>query len=162
MKLLSNQESLEAISAHHLRQERVVFTNGCFDIIHRGHVRYLAQAKSLGNVLVVGLNSDESVRRLKGPARPLVPEDERAEVLLALKAVDYVLPFSEDTPLELIKRVKPDILVKGGDWSVETIVGGDFVQSYGGKVMSLTFVEGFSSTNIIEKIRQSIQSEKSR
>jgi rfaE bifunctional protein nucleotidyltransferase chain/domain len=156
MKLLNEQDVLKAIAKHRERKERVVFTNGCFDILHVGHVRYLEQAKALGDVLVVGLNSDMSVAGLKGPRRPIVPEIERGELLLALKPVDYVIVFSEDTPLELIKKVKPDVLVKGGDWVVDKIVGADFVQANGGKTFSLPFVDGSSTTNIIEKIRSSI------
>lgn len=131
---------------------RIVFTNGCFDILHVGHLRYLEQARALGDLLVVGLNSDASVRRLKGEKRPIVPEDERREMLLGLKAVDLVCLFEADTPIQLIKEVRPDILVKGGDWAVDKIVGHDFVATYGGKTMSLPFVDGASTTNIIEKV----------
>lgn len=134
--------------------ERIVFTNGCFDILHVGHLRYLTEAKALADLLVIGLNSDSSVRRLKGPDRPIVSEDERREMLLGLKAVDYVLIFEEDTPLELIKLVCPDVLVKGGDWTVDKIVGSDFVFAHGGKVLSLPYVEGSSTTNIIEKVQK--------
>lgn len=129
----------------------MVFTNGCFDILHVGHVRYLTEAKKLGAVLVVGINSDESVRRLKGPTRPVNAAPDRAEVLTALSAVDYVIEFSEDTPLELIKEVKPDVLVKGGDWPIDKIVGADVVQSYGGEVKSLSFIDGYSTTAILER-----------
>lgn len=136
-----------------LRQsKKIVFTNGCFDILHVGHARYLAQAKALGDILVVGLNSDESVKRLKGPTRPIQTEEDRKELLLALKAVDMVVIFSEDTPLELIKKIQPHFLVKGGDWSEDQIVGSDFVKSIGGKVMSLPFSQGKSTTNIVDKI----------
>jgi rfaE bifunctional protein nucleotidyltransferase chain/domain len=132
---------------------RLVFTNGCFDILHSGHVAYLQEARSLGDALFVGLNSDSSVRRLKGPERPVNDELARARVLSALRAVDLVGLFSEDTPLELIRRVRPDVLVKGGDWKKTAIVGWDFVESYGGQVRSLVFVDGFSTTGVIEKIR---------
>lgn len=131
---------------------RVVFTNGCFDILHVGHARYLTEAAALGDVLIVGVNSDSSVRGLKGGARPIVPERERCEMLLALRCVDYVCLFEEDTPLELIRLVRPDVLVKGGDWPVEEIVGNEFVASYGGQTLSLPFVDGASTTNLIEKI----------
>ncbi len=131
---------------------KVVFTNGCFDILHAGHVRYLAHARSLGDKLVVGLNSDASVRRLKGAERPIVGQEERREVLCALKAVDEVRIFDEDTPERLIERIRPDILVKGGDWPVEKIVGNEFVRSYGGEVRSLPFIEGNSTSAIMEKI----------
>jgi len=128
--------------------KKVVFTNGCFDIIHVGHVRYLSEARSLGDVLVVGLNSDSSVSRLK-PGRPVNPEAERAEVLLALESVDFVCVFDEDTPYELISSLRPDILVKGGDWKKEDIVGSDIVED----TRSLPFHEGCSTTAIIERIR---------
>ncbi len=131
---------------------KVVFTNGCFDLLHAGHVAYLQEAASLGDRLIVGLNSDASVRRLKGDQRPINPQDERKMVLEALACVDKVVIFSEDTPLQVIKQIKPDILVKGGDWTPEQIVGSEFVLSYGGQVRSLKFVEGLSSTNIIDKI----------
>lgn len=134
--------------------KELVFTNGCFDIIHRGHVEYLNQAKALGKSLVIGLNSDESVRRLKGEGRPVNNENDRAFVLLNLKSVDAVIIFDEDTPFELIKAVKPDFLVKGGDWKEDMIVGSDVVKSYGGKVLSLKFVDSYSTTNIIEKLKK--------
>ena len=146
--------TLEAISNHKKRKERVVFTNGCFDILHVGHSRYLTEAKNLGDLLVVGINSDSSVSSLKGPERPVIPEDERKEMLLALRAVDYVFVFNEETPLELIHAVKPDVLVKGGDWPIDKIVGSDFVIKQGGDVKSLSFYEGHSSTNIIEKVKR--------
>lgn len=132
-------------------QKKIVFTNGCFDLLHVGHIRYLQQAKSLGDCLVVGINSDESVKRLKGPTRPIQNENDRAEILAALGCVDFTILFSEDTPLELIKKVKPQLLVKGGDWKIEQIVGSDFVLAHGGEVRSLQFVDGRSTTNIIEK-----------
>lgn len=137
-----------------LRQagKRIVFTNGCFDIIHVGHVRYLSEARRLGDVLVVGLNSDASVRMIKGPVRPVVPQGERAEVLSSLKPVDYVVIFDEPDPYNTISVVRPDILVKGGDWPVDKIIGRDIVESYGGTVCTIPFIEGASSTNIIESI----------
>ena len=130
---------------------KIVFTNGCFDILHVGHVRYLQQARSLGTALVVGINTDASVRKLKGPTRPIQNEQDRGEILAALGAVDLVVLFDEETPEKLIHNVHPDILVKGGDWKPESIVGSSFVMSYGGQVMSLQFVDGKSTTNIIEK-----------
>jgi D-beta-D-heptose 7-phosphate kinase/D-beta-D-heptose 1-phosphate adenosyltransferase len=132
---------------------RIVFTNGCFDVLHVGHIRYLKQARALGDVLIVGLNSDSSVRKLKGHDRPIIPEEERTEVLLALECVDYVTIFSEDTPYELIKKVVPDVLVKGGDWSIDRIVGRDIVEANGGKVLSLPFHPGKSSSDIIGIIK---------
>lgn len=133
---------------------KIVFTNGCFDVLHAGHVRYLKQARRLGGVLVVGLNSDASVRRLKGTGRPVNSLADRREVLSALSSVDFVQPFSEDTPAELIRRVRPDVLVKGGDWAVHKIVGHDFVASYGGKTRVLPFVRGRSTTQTLEKIKK--------
>lgn len=131
--------------------KKIVFTNGCFDILHLGHVQYLAQARELGDILVVGLNADVSVKRLKGDSRPINPEFARAMVLAALQFVDYVILFEEDTPLHLIQKVSPDFLVKGGDYSNEQIVGADFVTQNGGKVITLPFVEGFSTTHIIHQ-----------
>ncbi|UCG38380.1 MAG: D-glycero-beta-D-manno-heptose 1-phosphate adenylyltransferase [bacterium] len=131
----------------------IVFTNGCFDLIHPGHVRYLGQARALGDLLVVGLNTDESVRALKGVHRPILNLAERTEVLLALRCVDAVVPFAEPTPLELIREVRPHVLVKGGDWPVERIVGREVVQADGGRVISLPFLEGASTTEIIQRIR---------
>jgi D-beta-D-heptose 7-phosphate kinase/D-beta-D-heptose 1-phosphate adenosyltransferase len=135
------------------RGMKVVFTNGCFDILHEGHVSYLKEARALGDVLVVGLNSDDSVRRLKGPERPVNGEASRAAVLSGLEAVDYVCVFEEDTPYELIKALRPGVLVKGGDWDTDRIVGSDIVASYGGEVRSLAFREGHSTTGIIHRIR---------
>lgn len=132
--------------------KKVVFTNGCFDILHRGHVAYLNEAKALGDVLVVGLNSDSSVKELKGPERPINAEQDRKFVLENLKAVDHVEIFSEQTPYNLIDEVQPDILVKGGDWKASDIVGSDIVLNRGGQVLSLNFVNGYSTTNIITKI----------
>lgn len=132
--------------------QRVVFTNGCFDILHRGHAVYLAKARELGDLLVVGLNSDASVRRLKGPERPLNSQDDRAFLLASLACVDYVILFDEDTPANLIHAVCPDVLVKGGDYTLDTIVGADFVQARGGLVTTISFVDGYSTTNIIKKM----------
>mgnify|MGYP001144595642 CR=1 FL=1 len=134
---------------------KTVFTNGCFDVLHVGHIRYLKEARSLGDRLIVGLNSDDSVKRLKGNHRPYVPEAERAELLLALSVVDEVLVFEEDTPLELIKKVKPNVLVKGGDYSIEQMIGAKEVIDCGGEVKSLNFYAGHSSTDIIKKIKNS-------
>ncbi len=133
--------------------KRIVFTNGCFDIIHRGHVSYLAEAKKLGDLLVIGLNSDASVKRLKGPERPINNELDRQFVMSQLKSVDFVEIFTEDTPLNLILKVKPKILVKGGDWKIDQIVGAKEVLADGGDVFSLNFVDGYSTTSIITKIQ---------
>jgi rfaE bifunctional protein nucleotidyltransferase chain/domain len=131
---------------------KLVFTNGCFDILHRGHIAYLNEAKKLGDVLLIGLNSDNSVKELKGNDRPVNSQSDRAFILNDLKPVDYVIIFDEDTPYELIRQVIPDVLVKGGDWKEEDIVGADIVKSNGGKVVSLKFINDYSTSKIIEKI----------
>jgi len=133
---------------------KVVFTNGCFDILHAGHVNYLSKAKSLGDILVIGLNSDGSVKKIKGKSRPIVSQKNRAILLAALEAVNFVVIFDELTPLKLIKAIRPDVLVKGGDWKKENIVGSDFVESYGGKVKSLAYIKGLSTRGLIDKIRK--------
>lgn len=133
-------------------RKKVVFTNGCFDILHAGHVRYLKKARSLGDILVVGLNSDSSIKKLKGKDRPIVNEGERAEVLSALESVDYVVLFSEETPIKLIESIRPKILAKGADWGRGNIVGQEFVESTGGKVVRVRLVKGRSTTNIIKKV----------
>lgn len=133
--------------------KRTVFTNGCFDLIHRGHVEYLAKARALGDVLIVGMNSDDSVRRLKGPGRPVVEQEDRAVVLAGLASVDFVCLFHEDTPFELIKALVPDILVKGADWKVNDVVGKDIVEQTGGSVQTIEFLPQHSTTRLIERIR---------
>lgn len=132
--------------------KKIVFTNGCFDLIHAGHVHYLQKAKNLGDILVIAINTDASVKRLKGEKRPLFPEQERAEILSALACVDYVCLFDEDTPFEIINLLKPNILVKGGDYHLGNIVGRDIVEANGGKVITIPFLDNKSTTNIIEKI----------
>jgi rfaE bifunctional protein nucleotidyltransferase chain/domain len=132
---------------------RVVFTNGCFDLLHPGHVRYLAAARARGDVLVVGLNDDASVRRLKGPGRPILSLPERAEVLAGLAAVDHVIAFADDTPAALIAALLPDVLVKGADWAVDDIVGGDVVRAHGGEVARVDVVPGVSTTELVRRIR---------
>ncbi len=134
------------------QNRKIVFTNGCFDILHAGHVDYLSKAKSFGDILIVALNSDESVARIKGSKRPIVPFNERAFVIANLKAVDYVTKFEEDTPFETIKKIVPDILVKGADWNIENIVGRDIVEAAGGKVETIEFVNFQSTTGIIKTI----------
>jgi len=136
---------------------RVVFTNGCFDILHPGHLDLLRRARSLGDVLVVGINSDDSVRRLKGATRPVFPESERAEILGALDMVDFVCTFAEDTPLETILAIRPDVLVKGADWT-SNIVGQQEVESWGGKVEALSLVQGQSTTNVIDRVLRALES----
>lgn len=134
---------------------RVVFTNGCFDLLHAGHVRYLGQARALGDLLILGINSDASLRGLgKGDDRPLVPQEERAEVVAGLMAVDLVVIFEEPTPLKLIEAIAPEVLVKGGDWSPQAIVGHQFVSARGGRVLSIPLVPGLSTTNLAQRIRQ--------
>jgi rfaE bifunctional protein nucleotidyltransferase chain/domain len=145
--------AIRALAAWRGAGETVVFTNGVFDLLHRGHVEYLQEARSLGCHLVVGVNSDASVRRLKGPARPIVPAADRVAVLEALSCVDLAVVFDEDTPQRLIEQVRPDVLVKGGDWALERIVGREFVESYGGRVLSVPLREGLSSSGLVERIR---------
>ena len=137
-----------------LRREgkRFVFTNGCFDLLHPGHVRYLTQAREMGDVLVVALNGDRSVRKIKGEGRPILNEQERAEVISALEAVDFVTIFDEETPRELIAELLPDVLVKGGDWALDQIVGREEVEASGGRVVSLPYVEGSSTSEIIDRV----------
>ncbi len=153
-KIVSRETLLVLLKEHRRQGRRIVFTNGCFDILHAGHVRYLAQARRLGDVLVVALNTDRSVRSIKGPDRPVVRQEERAFVMAGLESVDYVTFFDDETPLSLIEALQPDILVKGGDWKADSVVGGDVVRSRGGDVVILPYLEGASTTNIIEKIRR--------
>jgi D-beta-D-heptose 7-phosphate kinase/D-beta-D-heptose 1-phosphate adenosyltransferase len=150
-RVLNDSNLGSQVEAYKKSNKKIVFTNGCFDLLHIGHVTYLEEAKKLGDVLIVGINTDASVRILKGPTRPIQNENDRSEILAALKAVDHTILFSEDTPLNLIKKIKPDVLVKGGDWKIEQIVGSDFVMSYGGQVKSLKFLNGKTTTAIIEK-----------
>ena len=150
---LINENKIQNFRTEH-EKETIVFTNGCFDILHVGHVRYLQEAAKLGDKLVVGLNSDDSVRRLKGEERPVNKQLDRAEVLCSLGFVDYVVIFEEDTPYELIKEIQPDVLVKGGDYIPEEVVGKDIVENRGGKLVLIPFVEGKSTSKIIEKIKQ--------
>ena len=153
-KILSDEQLSQHISVWRFRQFKIVFTNGCFDILHRGHIEYLSKAKSLGDILIVGLNSDNSVRRIKGSDRPLQDETSRALILASLKFIDYVVLFNEDTPYKLIKKIQPDILVKGSDYKPEDIVGYDIVKSKGGKVKTIEFAEGFSTTSLIDKLKR--------
>jgi D-beta-D-heptose 7-phosphate kinase/D-beta-D-heptose 1-phosphate adenosyltransferase len=153
-KLLTLSELKRRIKRARGSGKRVVFTNGCFDLIHPGHVRYLRAAKRLGDVLVVALNSDDSIRRLKGRGRPLVPARDRCEGVAALEMVDYVTVFSDDTPYQLINALQPDILVKGGDWPPDQIVGADLVRARGGTVRSLPFARGYSTTTLVKKVQR--------
>lgn len=151
-KIKTPAQLLESLAAWRAAGETIVFTNGCFDLLHYGHLHYLAHARDLGQRLVIGLNSAASVRRLKGPTRPINDELTRTHQLAALAFVDAVVVFEADTPYALIQQVQPDILVKGGDWQPEQIVGSDLVLARGGQVLSLPFVEGYSTTNIERKI----------
>ncbi len=154
-KVLSRADAAHAVRRAHRRGERVVFTNGCFDLLHVGHVRSLEQARTLGDRLVVGVNSDASVRRIKGPSRPIVRARQRAEVLAALACVDWVVVFTEKTPLQLIRALRPDVLAKGGDWSLANIVGRDDVLGWGGSVRRLREVPGVRTSEIARRIRES-------
>jgi D-beta-D-heptose 7-phosphate kinase/D-beta-D-heptose 1-phosphate adenosyltransferase len=154
-KLKSLSAVVRAVRKAQAAGRRIVFTNGCFDLLHRGHVRYLEQARALGDLLVVAVNSDASVRRLKGPGRPVVPAPQRAEVLAALASVDLVLIFDAPDPARVIHALRPDVLVKGGDWPADRIVGADFVRSIGGKVRSLPYVEGVSTSQLIRRLAAS-------
>ena len=147
------------LTAERERGKKIVFTNGCFDLLHVGHVKYLQQARRLGDLLVLGLNTDASIRRLKGPKRPLIDEEERAHILAALGCIDYVVLFDEETPYELIELLRPDILVKGGDYTLEEVVGRDLVDSWGGRVELINFVDGKSTTSTIEKILEAYRNE---
>jgi rfaE bifunctional protein nucleotidyltransferase chain/domain len=151
-KILSWGEVKEEVDRLRAERKKIAFTNGCFDILHVGHVRYLREARKKADVLILGLNSDSSVRAIKGEKRPLVSQADRAEVLAALAAVDYITVFEETTPLKLIEYLRPDLLVKGGDWKEEMVVGRDAVRSWGGRVAIVTMTEGASTTNIVEKI----------
>lgn len=152
-KIIKNKEELyNTLCQWQFKNEKIVFTNGCFDIIHRGHVEYLAQAAALGTKLIIGLNTDNSVRRLKGANRPVNDEYARALVLSSFIFVNKVVYFDEDTPLELIRYIQPDVLVKGSDYKPENIVGYDIVKNKGGEIITIDFVNGFSSTSILNKI----------
>jgi rfaE bifunctional protein nucleotidyltransferase chain/domain len=155
-KITDRKEAALKVKGWQAKHEKVVFTNGCFDILHRGHVDYLARAANFGQHMVLGLNTDASVSRLKGPERPLVDEESRALLLAALQFIDLVVLFNEDTPYELIQSLQPDILVKGSDYQAKDIVGYDIVTSRGGKVETIDFVEGFSTTSLINKIKKSL------
>lgn len=154
-KKIKNIKAIKSIVARlRARRKKVVFTNGCFDILHVGHIRYLRKAKSLGDILVVGLNTDRSVKEIKGEKRPIVPQKDRAEILAALEFVDYVVLFDEPDPFSLIEKVKPTILVKGADWPKDKIIGRDVVEKAGGRVVRMPLVPGASSTRVIERIIQ--------
>jgi D-glycero-beta-D-manno-heptose 1-phosphate adenylyltransferase len=148
-------DALTLVAAQRAAGQTIVFTNGVFDLLHPGHLRYLGQARALGDLLIVGVNSDRSVRINKGPGRPITPEAERAEILAALAVVDAVVIFDEETPLELIRAIQPDVLVKGADWAEDAIVGRDLVEARGGRVVRVPIEAGFSTTRLIERTRSS-------
>lgn len=152
-RVLSQRDAVALIDSHRRHGASVVFTNGVFDLLHPGHVRYLQQARALGDVLIVGLNSDASVRRNKGPDRPVNSQAERAEVLAALECVDGVVMFDEDTPAKIIRACEPDILVKGADWAADEIVGRDTVEARGGRVVRIAVEPGYSTSSLLERIR---------
>jgi rfaE bifunctional protein nucleotidyltransferase chain/domain len=154
MPILSPDDAVAWLDRVKAGGGRVVFTNGVFDLLHPGHVRYLRHARALGDALVVGVNTDRSVRVIKGESRPVTPETERAEILAALACVDVVVLFDEETPYELIKRIQPDVLVKGADWSEASMIGRDIVEARGGRVVRVPFEAGYSTTSIIEKIKE--------
>jgi rfaE bifunctional protein nucleotidyltransferase chain/domain len=153
-RVATQDDLIVAVAGHKRNGQGVVFTNGCFDLLHPGHVRSLEQARALGDVLIVAINSDASVRGLKGLGRPVTPQDERAEILAALAAVDYVTVFDEPTPREIIARVLPNVLVKGGDWGANEIVGREEVEAAGGRVVSIPLEPGYSTTGILEQVRK--------
>ncbi|MCY1634449.1 D-glycero-beta-D-manno-heptose 1-phosphate adenylyltransferase [Marinifilum sp. D737] len=152
--IFKKEDAFNLLQTWRFKDEKIVFSNGCFDIIHRGHLEYLASAASMGNKMIIGLNSDSSTQRLKGPTRPIIDEYSRALLLASLGFVDMVILFEEDTPYNLIDFVQPDILVKGSDYKAEDIVGYDIVKAKGGEIKTLDFIEGFSSTGIIKKIQR--------
>ena len=149
---IKNQHELASILSYwKFKEKKVVFTNGCFDILHRGHIEYLSKAADLGNILIIGLNTDASVKRLKGNNRPVQDEYSRALILASLSFIDLIVYFEEDTPYKLINTVQPDVLVKGGDYSPENIVGFDIMKKNGGEVITIDFLDGYSTTNILKK-----------
>lgn len=153
-KICTLEQAINQVEKWQSEGKKVVFTNGCFDIVHLGHIDYLEKARNLGDKLVLGLNTDASVNRLKGPTRPVVNEFARSRMMAAFEFVDTVILFDEPTPLQVIEQVKPDILVKGDDYTVENIVGSDFVLAKGGEVKTISLVEGYSTTSLIQKIKQ--------
>lgn len=152
-KILSHNQLIGKLEELRMKNKKIVFTNGCFDLLHQGHIDYLAKAKELGDILILGLNTDASIQRLKGLSRPIQDQISRATILASLVQVDFVVLFDEDTPYELIKFVQPDVLVKGADYKAENIVGYDIVKAKGGEVVTIEFLEGFSTSNIVNKIK---------
>lgn len=154
LKILDDKSLHQQLSIWRFLNKKLVFTNGCFDIIHFGHIDYLSKAKDLGDILLIGLNTDNSVKRLKGNNRPIKNQQERAVLLASLQFVDGIILFNEDTPYNLIKKIKPDILVKGSDYKKEEIVGADIIKNTGGEIITIDFLEGYSTTSILDKIRK--------
>jgi rfaE bifunctional protein nucleotidyltransferase chain/domain len=154
-KLKSLEEIKAIVVGARNNGKRIAFTNGCFDLLHRGHVHVLRAARACADVLIVGVNSDESVKQIKGPARPVLPEVDRCELLGAMEMVDFVILFNEPDPYDLIAAIQPDVLVKGGDWNSEKIIGADLVEEGGGRVVVVPYIKGFSTTEILERIRNS-------
>jgi len=153
-KITKSRELKKIVTALKKKGKKIIFTNGCFDLLHYGHVKYLQAAKRFGDYLVVGLNSDRSVKRIKGSTRPIMSQADRAKILAALACTDFIVIFNEPNPLRLIKMLKPDILVKGGDWNKEDIIGRDFVESINGKVKVVPFVKNYSTSSIMKLIRR--------
>ena len=154
-KLKSLEEIKAIVVEARNHRKKIAFTNGCFDLLHRGHVHVLREARACGDVLIVGINSDESVKQIKGPARPVLPESDRCELVGAMEMVDFVVLFNEPDPYDLIAAIQPDVLVKGGDWNSEKIIGADLVEEGGGRVVVVPYIKGFSTTEILERIRNS-------
>lgn len=155
-KVKKLNELIEIVQNLKEQGKKIVFTNGCFDILHIGHIRYLKKAKSLGDILIVGVNSDKSVKRIKSEKRPIISQSDRVEMLSEFLFIDFIIIFEQETPLTIIKKILPDVLVKGGDWQIKDIVGNDVVKAIGGKVLSIPLTKGKSTSNIIEKIIQSL------
>ena len=153
-KIRSREELKDEVGRLKARGKKIVFTNGCFDILHVGHTRYLGEAKKLGDALVVAVNSDSSVKAIKGEKRPLIPEAERVEIIASLEVVDFATVFVEETPVALIEELEPDVIVKGGDWDEKDVAGRESVKKWGGKVAIIPQIEGVSTTNVVEKIRK--------
>lgn len=151
-KVLSGPGLIKVVRSLRNAKKKIVFTNGCFDIIHVGHIDYLSKARKLGDVLIVGLNSDSSVRSIKGPSRPVNNQRDRATVLAAMHFIDHIIIFSDPTPARLIRLIRPDVLVKGADWKIADIVGADLVLSYGGKVSRIPYIKGYSTSSVLKKI----------
>lgn len=155
-KILDEESLIRQLAIWRFLSKKIVFTNGCFDIIHLGHIVYLSRAKDLGDILLIGLNTDDSVKRLKGNNRPVNNEQERAMLLASLRFVDGIILFSEDTPYELIKKTEPDILVKGSDYKKDEIVGADIIKKYGGELVTIDFLEGYSTSSVLDKIKANL------